>query len=348
MSQFTIEMHQEVQRYLSDELTFLTSSGAMLLDRIDYFAQSGRHWPSMHADNQLALWYDVFTLEGASKELVRAIDLALALPRTLTSHDATLLERLAHSKLEQGDRFVLVNSDYGTDSVYKLHRLGAQLAPPVASKLEGVIYALNVVGNFFPSDFIRQTSIVEAINPYKVQVAALLSEARWRRANGSINSNKVIALLREQVSPALSELSDDELQILARAWRNTGSAAARTSSAEQGEAFERQVALVFEACGMQVQTTPRTGDYGVDLVVSSGQQRLAIQVKDLASPTGIAAVQEVSAGALHYGCNGTVVVSNNGFTNAARTLATATGTRLITLHVLRQELNQHLLDVLTR
>jgi len=177
------------------------------------------------------------------------------------------------------------------------------------------------------------------------QVKALLSESRWWCADGSINSKKVIGLLRDQVSPALGELEDDEVQALALAWRNTGGAAARTSQADQGEAFERQVALVFEACGMQVQTTPRTGDYGVDLVVSSGQQRLAIQV--MAGPACVAAVQEVSAGALHYGCTGTVVVSNNGFADAARTLSNATRTRLIKLHALRQELNQHVLNLLT-
>ncbi|MDY0977733.1 restriction endonuclease [Massilia sp. CFBP9012] len=333
---------------MRDELKGLMSDGAMLLDRINYFSESGRHWPSMQENDQLKLWFDAFSVTGASPELIRAIDLGLTVPRKLSSADAALLDKLAHARLQQGDRFIVMNNDgYDTELPYRLFSRAVQLEPLVANKLEGVIYAFTVLGNFDRRDFQRHSSIVEACIPHMAQVKALLSESRWWRADGSINSKKVIGLLRDQVSPALSELTDAEVQVLARAWRNSGGAAARTSPADQGEAFERQVALVFEACGMQVQTTPRTGDYGVDLVVASGQQRLAIQVKDLAGPAGIAAVQEVSAGALHYGCTGTVVVSNNGFTDAARTLANATNTRLITLHALRHELNRHILNLLT-
>ncbi|MGB0437599.1 MAG: restriction endonuclease, partial [Mycobacterium sp.] len=57
--------------------------------------------------------------------------------------------------------------------------------------------------------------------------------------------------------------------------------------------------------------------------------RLAVQCKRRARPVGAGAVQEVVAGAPMQGCTATMVVTNNGFTPAARKLADLHGCELV-------------------
>ncbi|MGW0161712.1 restriction endonuclease [Mycobacterium sp. NPDC003323] len=91
--------------------------------------------------------------------------------------------------------------------------------------------------------------------------------------------------------------------------------------AMSGTEFEDYVARIARSCGVSVIMTSVTGDWGVDLVVGKRPDRLAIQCKRVARPVGAAAVQEVVAGAAMQDCTRTMVVTNNGFTPAARALA---------------------------
>jgi len=97
---------------------------------------------------------DTFPADGASPELVRTIDLGLTVPRKLDSADATLIDKRVHARLQQGDRFIVVNNGgYDTELPYRLFSRAVQLEPLVAGKLEGVIYAFTVLGNFDRRDF---------------------------------------------------------------------------------------------------------------------------------------------------------------------------------------------------
>ncbi|WP_231995390.1 restriction endonuclease [Mycobacterium sp. 1274756.6] len=88
-----------------------------------------------------------------------------------------------------------------------------------------------------------------------------------------------------------------------------------------GEEFEDFVAEAARAGRLPVIMTGATGDWGVDLVVGHRPDRLAIQCKRQSRPVGSAAVQEVVAGAPMQDCARTMVVTNQGFTAAARRLA---------------------------
>src|ERR1700744_251273 len=70
-------------------------------------------------------------------------------------------------------------------------------------------------------------------------------------------------------------------------------------------------------------------DYGVDLIAKKGGTRMAVQCKRLAKAVGVAAVQQVVSGALHHGCDQTVVVTNQSFTKPARQLAGTHRCRLV-------------------
>jgi len=88
-----------------------------------------------------------------------------------------------------------------------------------------------------------------------------------------------------------------------------------------GVQFEEYVATRLRDAGYPVTTTPASGDFGVDLIVSNNRRRVAVQCKRLSRPVGVAAVQQVVAGALHYGCDTAMVISNQEYTPAARELA---------------------------
>ncbi|OBG24329.1 restriction endonuclease [Mycobacterium sp. 852002-51057_SCH5723018] len=96
-----------------------------------------------------------------------------------------------------------------------------------------------------------------------------------------------------------------------------------------GVEFEEFVAAQLRTAGWSVSHTASTGDYGVDLIARKGGTRMAVQCKRLARAVGVAAVQQVVSGALHHRCNHAVVVTNQGFTKAARQLASTHRCRLV-------------------
>jgi restriction system protein len=91
--------------------------------------------------------------------------------------------------------------------------------------------------------------------------------------------------------------------------------------AMSGVEFERYVAGRLRRAGWQVKFTSTVGDYGVDLIAEKEGQSVAVQCKRHGKSIGVAAVQQVVSGALHHGCNRSIVVSNQEFTTAARQLA---------------------------
>jgi restriction system protein len=96
-----------------------------------------------------------------------------------------------------------------------------------------------------------------------------------------------------------------------------------------GIEFEEFVAAQLRIAGYSVAPTASTGDYGVDLIARKDGVRMAVQCKRLMKAVGVAAVQQVVAGALQHGCNRTVVVTNQTFTKAARQLASTHQCRLV-------------------
>lgn len=93
--------------------------------------------------------------------------------------------------------------------------------------------------------------------------------------------------------------------------------------------FEDYVARIARGCGAPVIMTPLSGDWGVDLIIGRRPNRLAVQCKRQSRPVGTGAVQEVVAGAPMQDCTQTMVVTNHGFTPAARRLAELHGCVLV-------------------
>ncbi|AQU78499.1 MULTISPECIES: restriction endonuclease [Planococcus] len=99
--------------------------------------------------------------------------------------------------------------------------------------------------------------------------------------------------------------------------------------AMSGAEFEEFLRLRYKAEGYAVRKTPYTGDYGADLILEKGPQKIAVQAKRYKSNVGIKAVQEISAAKLHYGANEAWVVTNSFFTKAAAELARSNKVKLV-------------------
>ena len=97
-----------------------------------------------------------------------------------------------------------------------------------------------------------------------------------------------------------------------------------------GKEFENACVAILRANGYRnIQTTPASGDYGVDILCNDGALRYAVQCKRYSDNVGLNAVQEVSAGARHYGCIGSMVMTNSRFTKQAIELAHSNNVTLI-------------------
>ena len=97
-----------------------------------------------------------------------------------------------------------------------------------------------------------------------------------------------------------------------------------------GTEFEHFMADVFKKQGYVVETTPGSGDQGVDLLLTIDDRYIAVQLKRYsAKPVGNDAVQEVVAGMFHYRAKEAWVITTTSFTKKAVQLAKSTRVRLI-------------------
>lgn len=95
-----------------------------------------------------------------------------------------------------------------------------------------------------------------------------------------------------------------------------------------GIEFESFLKDHFEALGYHAATTPKTGDYGADLVLVRHRERIVLQAKRYAGKIGIAAIQQIVAAKSYYGAGKAIVVTNSYFTKNAAVLARKTGVEL--------------------
>ncbi|WP_132254533.1 restriction endonuclease [Methylobacterium segetis] len=115
-----------------------------------------------------------------------------------------------------------------------------------------------------------------------------------------------------------------------------------TEAPDDGIGYEQFCAGRLTEAGWRAHTTRTSGDQGADIVAERDRVRLVVQCKRYGKPVGNAAVQEVAAAARYWSGDMAAVVTNAGFTPAARKLAAATGVLLLhhddlaDLHPVRQ------------
>ena len=96
-----------------------------------------------------------------------------------------------------------------------------------------------------------------------------------------------------------------------------------------GHDFELYIVNLLKKNGFKnISTTPKTGDYGADILASAGGGKYAIQCKLYGKSVGIKAVQEVYAAMQYYECQAAAVATNSKFSKNAINLANSTGVYL--------------------
>jgi restriction system protein len=96
-----------------------------------------------------------------------------------------------------------------------------------------------------------------------------------------------------------------------------------------GTEFEKYLQQLLTGQGYQVQTTPGSGDLGVDLIAVRGNESVAVQVKRYGSKLSRRAVSDAVAGMRHYQCSKAMVITNNYFMPGAVSLATSNDCMLV-------------------
>lgn len=88
-----------------------------------------------------------------------------------------------------------------------------------------------------------------------------------------------------------------------------------------GEDFENYLKSLFENLNYRVELTPKSGDYGADLIITKDNIKTAVQAKRYSDLVGISAIQEVIGAISYYNAHSGIVVTNNYFTPNAIELA---------------------------
>lgn len=108
----------------------------------------------------------------------------------------------------------------------------------------------------------------------------------------------------------------------------------RIPSAEElesisGADFESFLRMLLERDGWKVELTPKSGDFGADLVIRRHGKKAVVQAKRWRKPVGVRAVQEALAARDLYRADDAWVITNSVFSKAAYRQAEASR---ITLH----------------
>ena len=80
-----------------------------------------------------------------------------------------------------------------------------------------------------------------------------------------------------------------------------------------------------------VDTTPKSGDFGADVLARDGDRTVCVQCKHYAPghPVGVKAVQEIYSAKDYYGCDDAYLYTTSDYTKAAVDMANELGVKLI-------------------
>ena len=85
-----------------------------------------------------------------------------------------------------------------------------------------------------------------------------------------------------------------------------------------GREFEHELATLYRKQGYEVQSTPTTGDGGVDLIIRKNGERIVVQCKSHKYPVGPAIVRELYGSMHHFRADSAILACTGGFTSGVR------------------------------
>lgn len=103
--------------------------------------------------------------------------------------------------------------------------------------------------------------------------------------------------------------------------------------------YEEYIKGLLRSHGFATRKTRSSGDFGVDVLANKNGKTFAIQCKLYNRPVGTKVIQEIVTGRVFYKTDYAVVVSDNKFTDAAKTLARRSNVILVHHSKIVQKLN---------
>jgi restriction system protein len=97
----------------------------------------------------------------------------------------------------------------------------------------------------------------------------------------------------------------------------------------EGWRFEEYLGELFRSQGYEVRVTPKTRDFGADIIITKNGSKTVVQAKRYGTAVGLEAVQQAYGSVNYYEAAAAWAVTNNYFTPAAKTLAQVNNVRLI-------------------
>ena len=165
----------------------------------------------------------------------------------------------------------------------------------------------------------------------------------WERVNSAIVRSRRSRLLESPVASQIqlyeeawaayreAEWADE------RAWREAERARIATRRAREeaekarrrklidhwmslsGRELESEMEVLCKRLGYRVESTPVSGDGGVDLILrNKSNEKVVVQCKSYKSPVGPAAVRELYGSMMHFGVSKAVLVCPAGFTQGVK------------------------------
>lgn len=92
-----------------------------------------------------------------------------------------------------------------------------------------------------------------------------------------------------------------------------------------GVTFEQMLMAYFEKYGYRVKSTPKSNDYGADLILIKDGEKVVVQAKRYKGKVGVAAVQQAYSSMGYYKASRCMVITNAYYTSQAKKLAKANG-----------------------
>lgn len=151
----------------------------------------------------------------------------------------------------------------------------------------------------------------------------------WERERAYFAERSVVPQVEAWGQPEIDDALWAEILAIIEAVADGVDLPDEDEAPEDGIAYERYCAAQLREAGWQARATQASGDQGADIVAEQGGIRLVVQCKRYGKPVGNGAVQEIAAATHYWSGDMAAVVSNAGFTPAARKLATAAGVLLL-------------------
>lgn len=109
--------------------------------------------------------------------------------------------------------------------------------------------------------------------------------------------------------------------------------------------FEKYIANLFKDKGYRANVTPRSGDYGADVIAERGEEKIGIQVKKLTNGNvGVKDINHLLGSMYYYNANKAIIITTTDFTEPAKNMARTAPIELWN----KRKLDREIMNILTQ